>query len=230
MFGRKKKEKKVNNEDAVVWFPPNESEVVDQSKMINSLAVFAKADEPIYEIQEKPKNKKEYKANIETKFYMVCSEHLEWVGNNRNNWFCYPKINLNCELFKQQINPIASKIVIDLDKKYYNHKSELLFKNDKYIIYGIPLESCHNYDENYGERFYMTILCLSGNEKDRCVDTLLVFDIYDHYNGFLYPQYSFYKNPYFLSSLFHFISEKIGREITYEIFKNIGLFDNTIEI
>lgn len=228
MFGRKKKEKKVNNEDTVVWCPPNESEVVDQSKMINSLAVFAKADEPIYKETEKPKKKIEYKMNVGSEVYMVCSEHLEWVGDQRNNYFCYPKINLNCELFKQQINPIASKIVIDLDKDYYNHKSELLFENDKYIIYGIPLESCHNYDENNGERFYMTILCLSGNEKDKSINTVLVFDIY--HQGFLYQQYSFYKNAYFLSSLLDFISQKIGRDIACEIFKSIGLFDNSIEL
>lgn len=228
MFSRKKKEKKVNNEDTVVWCPPNESEVVDQGKMINSLAVFAKADEPIYEIQEKPKNKKEYKVNIETEFYMVCSEHLEWVGNNRNDWFCYPKINLNCELFKQQINPIASKIVIDLDKKYYNHKSELLFKNDEYIIYGIPLENCNIYNEDNGERFVMTILCFSGDEQNRYVSIALNFDIY--YQDIKCPQYTFYKNPYFLRSLFNFISAKIGKDLAVDIFESIGLFDNTIEL
>lgn len=53
MFSRKKKEKKVNNEDTVVWCPPNESEVVDQSKMINSLAVFAKIEPPSYNKLEK---------------------------------------------------------------------------------------------------------------------------------------------------------------------------------
>lgn len=74
----------------------------------------------------------------------------------------------------------------------------------------------------------MTILCFSGDEQNRYVSIALNFDIY--YQDIKCSQYTFYKNPYFLSSLFHFISEKIGREITYEIFKNIGLFDNTIEI
>lgn len=220
MFGRKKKD---NNEDAVVWCPQNELEVVEQSKMINSLAVFAKADEPIYNVKEKPKKNIEYKANIESKFYIINPEHLKNI--DRGN-IKYIGINPNSDVFKVQTNPLVNKVIIDLDKKNGIYKSDLILKTPNYVIYGIPLENYHDYDQYHGDRFYMTILLLKENDGCKYVNTAFNFDLYSKCDRF--EQYTFYKNPYFLRSLFDFISGKIGTDITVEMFEKMGLSNNEI--
>lgn len=206
MFGKKKKE---NNEDSVVWCPPNESEVVDQSKMINSLAVFAKIDVPIYDISEKKSNIVEYKAVKETICHIVSSRNI-------GDFF-----NIDYESLSKQKSPLISKIIINKEK------SSLLLKRKDYVVYGIPLECYSKYKDQKGDFFYMTILKTLGEGDEQIVIEVLNFDFFnEYYNvGSIYSQ-----NGYFTRSIYEFIVNKLGEDIATEIFEETGLFDNELEL
>lgn len=206
MFGKKKKE---NNEDSVVWCPPNESEVVDQSKMINSLAVFAKIDVPIYDISEKKSNIVEYKAVKETICHIVSSRNI-------GDFF-----NIDYESLSKQKSPLISKIIINKEK------SSLLLKRKDYVVYGIPLEDYSKYKDQKGDFFYMTILRTLGEGDDQIVIEVLNFDFFNEYYdvGSIYSQ-----NGYFTRSIYEFIVNKLGEDIAIEIFEETGLFDNQLEL
>ena len=223
MFGKKKKE---NNKDSVVWCPPNESEVVDQSKMINSLAVFANIESPNYNKSEKKPEIVEYNANEKTVFHIITARNLKLIDTINKNKEESAIIDL--QSFEEIINPLVKKIVIDLESKpellSYNMKVQLLLQKERFVVYGIPF---NNFNEDIGEIFDLTILILSEC-KNKTVKKVIKFDI-DPFT-IRYPLNTFYKNPYFLSSVFSFIRSKTTEDLASEIFEGLGLFDNEIKL
>lgn len=234
MFGRKKKE---NNEDAVVWCPPNESEDIfkGQEKMLNSLAVFTKIEPPLYNKSErKIKNKKfEYKANEKTIFHIIDNNNLKkvnvfsYIDSNSNIKEKYDLI-IDSDSFNTRVNPLVRKIVIDSGVESEHHANnllnQLLLKTEKYVVYGIPF---NNFKEDYGQFFNMNILILSECEN-KIVKKVIKFDLRP-----IFPVVqvnTFYKNPYFLSSVFNFIKARTYEELAYEIFEGLDLFNNEIEL
>lgn len=237
MFGRKNKENKENNEDAVVWCPPNKSEdlVQEQEKMINSLAVFTNSEEPIYsKSQIKIKNEKfEYNANEKTIFHFLDNNNLKKINiynyfdENSNIKEKYDLI-IDSDSYKTRVNPLVRKIIINSGIESEHHANnilnQLLLKTEKYVIYGIPFD---NFKEDIGQFFNMNILILS-DDKNKMVKKVIKFNMDSIYP--LFEKHTFYKNPYFLSSVFNFIKVQTSEELAYEIFEGLDLFNNEIEL
>lgn len=230
MFSRKKKEKKVNNEDTVVWCPPNESEVVDQSKMINSLAVFAKIEPPSYNKLEKKAEEIKYNANEKTKFHFITNDNLKKINithyNEDGKFKEKHDIIIDLDSFGGKMNPLVRKIIIDLEpnlESENNETTQLLLKTEKYIVYGIPLKKSNKSNK---EIFKITILILS--ECKNIVNDVIKLDLEAWPPE--YPLYKFYKNPYFSRSFLAFMKNIVSEEIVYEIFEGLDLFDNEIKL
>lgn len=230
MFGRKKKE---NNEDSVAWYPPNESEVVDQSKMINSLAVFAKIESPSYNKLEKKAEEIKYNANEKTNFHIITNDNLKKINithyNDNTGFKEKYDIIIDLDSFGKTMNPLVRKIIINLEpnpESENNKTTQLLLKTEKYIVYGIPLKNSNNSEK---EIFNITILILS--ECKNIVDNVIKLDLESWSpECHRYPLNSFYKNPYFLRSFFSFMKNRVNEEIVYEIFEGLDLFDNEIKL
>ncbi len=238
MFGiKRKKENKLSDSNEMVLSSLHESEdiVQGQDKMLNSLAVFTNIEAPIYnEAERKIKSQIfEYKANEKTIFHFLDNNNLKKINiynyfdENSNIKEKYDLI-IDSDSYKTRVNPLVRKIIINsgVESEYHadNVLNQLLLKTEKYVIFGIPLD---NFKENCAEFFNMNILILS-DDKNKMVKKVITFNMASIYP--LFQKHTFYKNPYFLSSVFNFIKAKTGEELAYEIFEGLDLFNNEIEL
>lgn len=229
MFGRKKnKENNISDSNLVMDYTSDSVEEVNhgKEKILNSLAVFTNVESPVYKKEENPPRKFHYKANKDTCFYQIKAKHLKQIDVHEK--ITHYIIDVDSDILNNQITPLVDKITINLEQEYGTHKLDLILEDKKFIIFGIPLESYKNYDEVNGEIFNMTILIFSGEGENKFVRT--VFNFVLSPKDLKFPQYTFYKNPYFLRSLFNFVRTKIGSSLANEIFEKTKLFNNEIEL
>lgn len=229
MFGRNKnKENNISDSNVVVDYTSDSVEQVNngKEKILNSLAVFTNVEPPVYKKEEKSPRKIHYTANKDTDFYQIKTKHLKNIGFYKDI-HCYI-IDTDSDILNNQITPLVEKITINLEKEYYTHKLDLIIEDKNFIIFGIPLESCKKYDEINGERFKMTIFTFIGEGEHKYVKAVFDFDIFSTEVNI--PQYTFYKNPYFLRSLFNFLRSRIDSSLVNEIFEKTKLFNNEIEL